>query len=133
MVLSFTESRPAPPHPSDLYGGVENDGDILNIHLGVSLSGNDVVHVCDEPRQEESVLRRHFSQQPLELGHLLGLHLPTAGVLEPLGQSTQQVLWQLTKVLLQQAGDCVRVVLLQAWALLPVVRCFQFVHFGLHT
>lgn len=120
--------------PTDLYGGVKDDGDILNIHLRLCLPGNDVVHVCDEPGQKQSALQRHFGQQPLKLRHLFGLDLPTASILEPLGQvSTEYVFGQLAEVLLQQAGDRVRVILLQAWALLSVIRSFQFIYFGLHT
>lgn len=119
---------------SDLYGWVQDDGDILNIHLGVYLPGDDVVHVRDDPGEKQSALRRHLGQQPLELRHLLSLHLPTAGVLEALGHvSSQQVIGQLAEVLLQEAGHRVGVILLQAGALLTVIRCFQFIDFGLHT
>lgn len=122
------------PPFSDLYCWVEDDGDILNVHLGVSLPGNDVVHVRDEPREEKSALRWHFSQQPLELRQLLRLHLTTTGVLEALGQiSAHQVLRQLAKVLLQETSNCVWVILLQAGALLTVVWRFQFIHLRLHT
>lgn len=96
LILPILPTQPLLPFLSDLYCWVEDNGNVLDIHLGVRLPGDDMVHVRDEPGEKKSAAWRHLGQQPVELGQLLGLHLPATGVLKALCQlPAQQILRQL--------------------------------------
>lgn len=108
----------------------EHYRNILDVHFCFQFLCNNMVHMHNQPRNQEMVTLWQLFQQPLALLNFLSFCALSTSVFKA-GHELfgKQIFRQFPQVLFEQAGDCIGLVFFQVRRFFTIIGCLQLVNF----